>query len=149
MYLHKKSVGKNPFSISFDSNTLSKARGNTTKWQLTPTWEKAQQYNSRKVLEMSSIGAILSIYCLVATTTLQCPLDIGQVQSIFHVANAECHMDMIITSETGFGNEALYLYALNCQVRQVLLVTRVAWDTRILTGHRSRRSLLLVPGRLW
>lgn len=29
--------------------------------------------------------------------------------------------------------------------RQALLATRIAWDTRILTGHRSRRSLLFVP----
>lgn len=39
----------------------------------------------------------------------------GQVQSIIHVVNAECHMDMTIISEIGFGNEALYLYVLNCR----------------------------------
>lgn len=82
-----------------------------------------------------------SIYRLDATTTLQCPLDIGQVQSIFHVANAECHMDMIITSETGFENESSLFLRFKLPSDKTL----VAWNTRILTGHRSRRSLLLVP----
>lgn len=39
-------------------------------------------------------------------------------------------------------------FSLCFAVRQTLLATRIAWDTWILTGHRSRRSLLFVPRSL-